>query len=139
MATPSKPSYDHGSTGTEPPSPRDYTNGDTLDADELDYYIYESFSTIKSLIDAVDDLDSVSSADYAADADKLDGNDWGDIKFWVENNAEIDLGQINIGNGAADQYLRTDGSALVWSNLKVPVRSSDPIAEDGEMWIRDDI
>lgn len=145
MAIPSKPSYSHGSTGTQPPNPRDYENGDPLDADEMDYYIYQSFSTIKDIIDALNTLDSdddgtVDEAEYALDSDKVDGQDWQDIKDWVQNTATIDETQLDSSAGDAGQYLQSDGTNSVWTDLEVPVRSSDPSSPaDGQVWIRDDL
>lgn len=71
MAIPNKPSYSHGSQGTEPSSARDYANGDPLDADNFDYFVDTPFSKIKALIDALYALDSdddgvVDAADGAS-------------------------------------------------------------------------
>lgn len=83
MAIPNKPSYSHGSTGTEPASGKDYANGDALDADNLDHYIYTPFNKIKGIIDFLNTVDSdgdgkvdaADTADSATSAQKLKGND----------------------------------------------------------------
>jgi hypothetical protein len=145
MAIPTKPSYSHGSTGTAPASARDYENGDPMDADEFDYYINTSIETIKDLIDALNTLDSdgdgtVDEADYALDSDKVDGQDWQDIKDWVENSAVISRDQLDGSGGTAGQYLQTDGTTVTWVDLNIPVRSSDPSSpSDGDIWVRDDL
>ncbi len=77
MSIPNKPDYDHGSTGTEPANPQDYENGDPLDANNLDYYIYTPFQKIKELIDALHTLDSDNDGrvDAADTAQNVKGND----------------------------------------------------------------
>jgi len=86
MDIPDKPSYTHGSTGTKPTTALDYANGDPLDADNLDYYLYTEFTKIKALIDVLNTLDSdgdgrVDAADHATEADnasQLNGNTYDD-------------------------------------------------------------
>lgn len=73
MPTPNKPQYTHGSSGTAPPSPIDYVNGDAVDPDHFDYYIHTNFWYIKNLIDAIRAIDSdddgqVDAADVADEA-----------------------------------------------------------------------
>lgn len=82
MPIPSKPSYDHGSTGTEPTSARDYSNGDPLDADEFDYYLYTALNKHNQVIDALNEIDGgsivVGEATHASSADDtttVKGND----------------------------------------------------------------
>jgi hypothetical protein len=70
---PDKPSYSHGSTGTEPGSSIDYANGDAVDQAEFDYFIYTPFNKIKAIIDFLDALDAdgdgkVDAAEQADDA-----------------------------------------------------------------------
>jgi len=145
MAIPSKPSYSHGSTGTEPASPRDYENGDPLDADEFDYYLHTEFTKINELIDALTTLDSnddgtVDAADYADNSGQLEGNTYSDVQDWVENNATFSFDQLDGSNGDPRQYLLSDGSTVTWQDIRFPVRSQDPPSpKNGEVWIRDDL
>lgn len=55
---PSKPSYSHGSTGTAPASPIDYSNGDPVEEQHMDYYVHTPLDKIKALIDALGTIDS---------------------------------------------------------------------------------
>lgn len=149
MAIPSKPAYSHGSTGTEPPSPRDYQTRDELDADELDYYLNEQFSNIKALIDALHALDSdddgiVDEADYAQDADastykgsdidsdgdgivdqadsanKLDGTHKTDLSWSHVAMAQSDVDVSDIS--PADGVLDMNGHAITnTGGIEVPV------------------
>ncbi len=111
MTIPNKPSYTHGSTGTEPSSSIDYANGDSLDADNLDYYLHTEFTKISEIIDALNTLDSdddgkVDAADFAdstTTASKVKGNDIdsdGDGKVDSADYAD-DAGQLD-GNDASD-------------------------------------
>jgi len=111
MAIPSKPSYNHGSTGTEPGSPTDYANGDTLDADNLDYYLSVEFQKIKEIIDALNALDSdddekVDAADTADAADNVTGTYKGND---IDSDGD---GKVNSADTADDaKRAITDGSA----------------------------
>lgn len=74
MPNPTKPTYTHGSTGTEPSIAIDYANGDDLDADIFDYFVNTEFEKIKAIIDTLDAIDNdgdgvVDAADTAASAD----------------------------------------------------------------------
>lgn len=73
MTYPNEPSYDHGSSGTEPGTSIDYANGDAVDPSHFDYYWYTLFNQINQLISALEALDSnndnqVDAADFADDA-----------------------------------------------------------------------
>jgi hypothetical protein len=113
MAIPSKPSYSHGSTGTEPSSAIDYKNGDPLDEAELDYYVNTEFSKIKAIIDALHDLDSdddgvVDRADYADDADAstYKGND-------IDSDGD---GSVNLADNA-DKVDGTHLADVTWADV----------------------
>lgn len=56
MPIPDPPTYEHGSTGTEPSSPIDYNNGDPLDEAELDYYLNVEFTKIPQIITALEEI-----------------------------------------------------------------------------------
>lgn len=123
MPIPNPPSYEHGSTGTEPGSSLDYENGDPLYADNLDYYIYTEFDKIASIIEALNEIDSgtiqvgsAATADSAASADSAElvkGND-------------ID----SDGDGIVNMSDRTQS---------FEVRTDDPSSPDGRVWIRSDL
>lgn len=75
--TPDKPNYTHGAQGSEPDSPIDYSNGDAVDSDEFDYFVYQEFDKIRAIIDVLNAIDSdednvVDAADTAA---AVKGND----------------------------------------------------------------
>jgi len=76
MAIPSKPSYTHGSTGSEPQSAIDYNDGDPVEAKHFDYYINTPLEKIKGVIDALNGLDSDDDGvvDKSDDAAALDGD-----------------------------------------------------------------
>lgn len=120
MPIPDPPAYDHGSTGTQPPQPRDYNTGDPLDADELDYYLHTEFTTLDEIITALTELEngtiqvaSADAADVAASANSVAGSD-------------VD-GQVNSA-AEADQAKRFE------------VRTNDPSnPQDGQLWIRNDL
>jgi len=134
MANPTKPTYTHGSTGTEPSSALDYTNGDPLEADNLDYYVNTPLEKIKDIIDTLNAIDSdgdgvVDAADTAAQSDTTalyknnDIDSDGDGKVDVADTADIaDTANLyknndidSDGDGvvdAADQ-LETGGSTAV--------------------------
>jgi hypothetical protein len=134
MAIPNKPTYSHGSTGTEPGSPIDYQNGDPLDEAELDYYLNIEFTKIKALIDALETLDSnddgkVDAADVADLADtadlyknndidsdgdgKVDSADVADTAKLFKNN-DID----SDGDGKVDSAENADDAANVTGSYK---------------------
>lgn len=120
MPIPDPPAYDHGSTGTQPPQPRDYVTGDPLDADELDYYLHTEFSTLDEIITALEELEngtiqvaSAAAADVAASANSVDG-------------ADVD-GTVSEA-AVADEARRFE------------VRNNDPQdPDDGQVWIRSDL
>ena len=94
MPIPNKPGYTHGSTGSQPGSPRDYASGDPVDANEFDYYVNTPFETIKDIIDALNNLDSdddgtVDAADQADNATKVKGNDIDSDGDGVVNEADV--------------------------------------------------
>jgi len=104
MATPDKPSYSHGSTGTKPANSQDYENQDPLGADNFDYYLNTLFSKVKSIIDFLDTLDSdgdgtVDAADTAA---AVKGND-------IDSNGDGIVDEADYANDAdASTYKGTD-------------------------------
>lgn len=102
MATPTKPAYSHGSTGTQPGNPRDYENGDTLDADEFDYYIFETFSTIDSIID---ELDTIKGGDDGK-ADDPHGNEAHTETYAIDGDAQPPQSH---GNEAHTSIFAVDG------------------------------
>jgi len=77
MPIPNEPTYDHGSTGTKPVDPIDYQNGDSLDAENLDYYLNTQFTTLDQIIRALreirDGVITVTDAQTAVDADNVTG------------------------------------------------------------------
>jgi len=82
MTNPDKPDYTHGSNGTEPSDSIDYTNGDPLDSENLDYFINTPFEKIKAIIDRLVAIDSdgdgkvaADTADSATTASQVKGND----------------------------------------------------------------
>lgn len=69
--TPNKPAYTHGAQGTEPDSAIDYANGDAVDAEDFDYFVYHEFDKIRAIIDVLNAIDSdednvVDAADGAS-------------------------------------------------------------------------
>jgi len=99
MTNPDKPDYTHGSNGTEPSDSIDYTNGDPLDSENLDYFINTPFEKIKAIIDrlvAIDSdgdgkVDAADTADSATTASQVKGNDIdsdGDGKVDAADNAD---------------------------------------------------
>lgn len=120
MPIPDPPTYDHGSTGTQPPQPRDYDTGDPLDADELDYYLHTEFSTLDEIITALTELEngtiqvsSAAVADIAATANSVDGADV---------------------NGTVSE------AATASEARSFEVRNNDPSSpSDGQVWIRSDL
>lgn len=130
MPIPNKPSYDHGSTGSEPSSPIDYANGDPLDAEELDYYLYTEFTIIKELIDAFHALDSdddgrVDAADTAA---KVKGNDIDSNGDGAVN--EADTANAYKGTDLDTAYLNADAGGGVLAGDAGTVYST--AIQDGE-------
>jgi len=110
MPNPDKPSYSHGSTGSEPSSSLDYENGDPLDANNLDYYINTLFVKVKSIIDTLNTIDSdgdgkvdaADTADSATTASQVKGNDIdsnGDGKVNSADSADVaDTANLYKGN-----------------------------------------
>jgi len=99
MSNPDKPDYTHGSNGTKPSNSVDYTNGDPLDADNLDYFINTPFEKIRAIIDRLVAIDSdgdgkVDAADTADDATNVTstykGND-------IDSDGD---GKVNSANSA---------------------------------------
>ena len=124
MPIPTPPSYDHGSTGTEPSQARDYQDGDPLDPDELDYYLNTEFTKLDEIIQALTELKdgtiqvaSAASADTATDADNVTGT-------YKGNDIDSD------GDGDVDMSDQTKS---------VEVRTDDPSTIDGRVWIRSDL
>lgn len=122
MPIPSKPSYSHGSTGTEPGSSLDYTNGDPLDANNLDHFVYVPFSKISATIDYLNEIDSdgdgtVDAADTAATADAVKGND-------IDSNGDgtVDAAdRVETGGSAATIRDTTNSQDLLVANEGGPI------------------
>lgn len=126
MTIPNKDSYTHGSTGAEPATPRDYDNGDPLDAENFDYYLYTTITQINAIIDALNAIDSdndeqvdaADHADSATDATNVTGSYKGN---------DID----NDGDGVVNKSDKTRG---------LETRTSDPNSpSDGQVWLRTDL
>jgi hypothetical protein len=122
---PDKPTYSHGSTGTEPSSSIDYANQDAVEADNFDYLIYTPFTKIKGIIDFLNAIDSDADGqvDAADEADALSSVNNADIMlkstYDTDDNDVIEI---------ADQAKRAE------------VRTNDPSSPaDGQMWIRSDL
>lgn len=125
MPIPSKPSYTHGSTGSAPPSARDYTSGDPVDADELDYFVNTPLEKIKDLVDYLENVDpnedgTVAEADSALTykGNDIDGDgdgtvDQADDALKYKNN-DID----SDGDGKVDSAESADDATNVTSTYK---------------------
>jgi len=139
MANPNKPSYTHGSTGTQPASAIDYANGDPVDADNLDYFVNTQFEKIKQIIDQLEAIDSdgdgvVDAADAATDADAstYKGND-----IDTDGNGVVDAADdanTLAGNGP-DHYeldVEDDGTLAVSAVPNVNFGSNISVSNDGD-------
>lgn len=122
MTIPAKPSYDHGSTGTQPTSARDYESGDPLDADEFDHYLSELFSSVDSIIDALNAIDSdndekVDAADTADDATNVTstykGNDIDSDGDGKVNSADTADSATDVTSTYKGNDIDTDGDGTV--------------------------
>lgn len=123
MAIPTKPTYTHGSTGTEPTQAINYANGDPVDADEFDYFLNTPFEKIKDIIDTLNDIDSgaltVGSATDAANVtgtykgNDIDSN--GDGIVDAANNSTLVKGN-DIDSDGDGRVNAADTSTLVKGN-----------------------
>lgn len=145
MAIPSKPTYTHGSQGTEPGSSLDYQNGDPLDADNFDYYVNVEFSKIKAIIDALNTLDSnddgkVDAADVADNTTLYKGNDIDSDGDGVVNDADYaaQAGDADtVDNHHADAFHQEGEEAV---DFIVENRTTDPSSPAvGREWVRTDL
>ena len=145
---PNKPRYSHGSTGTEPSSPIDYTNGDPVNQSEFDYFIYTPFNRIKGIIDFLNAVDSdgdgiVDEADDAVNVTATyKGNDIDTDGDGKVNSADVaDSAQTYKGNDIdSDGDGRVDQADVADQATRFEVRNTDPNdPDDGQVWIRDDL
>jgi len=122
MTNPDKPDYTHGSNGTKPSKSIDYTNGDPLDSENLDYFINTPFEKIKDSIDRLVAIDSdgdgkVDEAEQADNATNVTatykGNDIdsnGDGKVDSADNADD---AINVTSTYKGNDLDSNGDGKV--------------------------
>lgn len=149
MPIPDPPDYDHGSTGTQPPQPRDYINGDPLEANELDYYLNIEFTKIDQIIQALNDIeDGTITVSSATDANNVTatykGNDIDTDGDGVVDDALNTTGTYkgndidSDGDGRvdnADHALNADDADTV-DGHNVYVQSTEPSgASSGDIWI----
>jgi hypothetical protein len=126
MPIPTKPSYDHGSSGTEPANPIDYSSGDPLNADNLDYYLNTEFSKLDEIITALEEIKNgtiqVASAANADSADAYKNNDIdsdGDGRVNAADTAQNVKGNDidSDGDGVVDRAdVADDGNASSYKN-----------------------
>jgi len=158
MPIPNEPTYDHGSTGTKPTSAIDYANGDSLDAENLDYYLNTQFTKLDQIITALreirDGVITVTNAQNAVDADNVTGtykgNDIdadGDGQVDAADTADTATDATNVtgtykgndldsdGDGKVDAAEQADNADTV-DGSNVFVQSSQPSnPDDGDIWI----
>jgi len=127
MPNPDKPTYTHGSTGTEPASSIDYQNGDSLESENLDYFINTPFEKIKAIINTLTAIDSdgdgvVDRADSAVTADSADAYKNNDIDSDGDgkvNAADIADDATNVTSTYKGNDIDSDGDGKVDNADKV--------------------
>jgi hypothetical protein len=140
MAIPTKPTYTHGSDGTEPSVARDYANGDPLDADEFDYYVNTPFEKIKGIIDTLNNIDSgtlqVGDAATADDATNVTatykGNDIDSDGDGQVDNADTADDATNVTATYKNNDIDTDGDGIVDQSDDTLLYKGNDIDTDGD-------
>lgn len=132
MSNPNKPSYTHGSTGTEPSSAIDYANGDDLDADNFDYFVNTPFEKIKEIIDRLVAIDSdgdgkVDEAEQADDATNVTstykGND-------IDSDGDGKVNSADTADTVKSNDIDSDGDGVVDSADSLKTGGSTATVDD---------
>lgn len=147
MTTPDKPEYTHGSTGTKPSSPIDYANGDPVEAENFDYFLYTPINRIKAIIDFLDSMDTdgdaqVDAADYADNSGLLNNNTTADVRAHSHSTlTDITSDQHHTKTNSLDELVDADTTALkldVLSNFSSSASNRLLIATDNNGVYYDD-
>jgi hypothetical protein len=134
---PNKPTYSHGSTGTAPSSPLDYTNGDPYESDFADYFINTPFEKIKGVIDFLEALDSdgdgvVDAADTAASADTASKYKNNDID--TDGDGKVNAADVADSADTASAFkgndIDSDGDGVVDAADRVKTGGTAAVIED---------
>lgn len=127
-------SYTHGDVGTEPSSSLDFQKNERPEAQDFDWYWYNVIEAIKGHAQEFDRLDSdddgiVDEADYAANADKVDGSEASEFLMTSGGTMSGNL-TLSDGSEAASKSWVQDQPSSVDVRTSAP---SDP--ENGQTWI----
>lgn len=130
MAIPDKPTYTHGSTGTEPAQPIDYANGDPVDADEFDYFLNTPFEKIKDIIDTLNDFSNgdevvANATDAANVTGTYKGND-------IDSNGDGKVNSADTADAIKGNDIDSDGDGRVNAADTAELVKGNDIDSDGD-------
>lgn len=117
--------YTHGAQGSKPTSALDFQTGDAIPPENFDWYWYTVIQAINdhaSLLEAIDSdengtVDAAEAAAAATNATNVTGT-------YKGNDIDSD------GDGVVDESDQTQS---------LEVRTNDPSAVEGRVWIRSDL